>query len=283
MPQPNGGMRVAGGSTVTSNHLRHVRKERGPFQGLAATARRLSLMATVIVGTLPCWTPAIPAQAAKTDKRQRSRRRPPAWRMTRAEWLEAGAPDYGLGQMTPESTNVRKPWRDTALAERRAVNDFIKLFPDPIDAFHRGQLVSGQCNPERMAPERDQAFADRMGGHLSFSSRIRLQGPDCLAVMKRAEAAAFDPKAVRFYLHSWREDARQAIVQGRKLGYADEDILHQVIHGYVIGAYLPELRVGAEDAVGDGDHAATKRVYRNQPIPPAVKRDFPALRGFDTL
>lgn len=121
-----------------------------------------------------------------------------AWQMTRQEWLDAGMPDHGM--------NSCKPTFKTDLAEeRRAINDFVGLFEKPSELI--ASSVIGVPRGDMDTKNRDSAFAKK----------------SCWHIMRTAMND-----------HGFTEDAREAIVVGRLLGYPDKHILGYIFRNYIL-------------------------------------------------
>src|SRR3989338_1526359 len=141
----------------------------------------------------------------------------PWWQMNREDWIKAQFPDMGI-QWTLSPDQQKVEWEDTKEAEYKAINDFLNLFDDPIAAFRKGQSVCAEEFPGRICwRTRDRVFAAN-ASRTKFSFVTHTRG--------RVNNI---------------EDARLAIIWGRKFGYREEDILFYIIKNYIIYEYMPEI------------------------------------------
>ncbi len=128
------------------------------------------------------------------------------WHMTRQQWEKAGKP-----VINP------KHLENTLKAEQDAINDFFSQFPDAIGLARRGTV---EPHPSSYAAQRDEDFAKKINAGQGASM------PSKTPLVPRLKAAGAPHNG---------EDARMAIVNGRRLGYQDADILHYLLNNYVPG------------------------------------------------
>lgn len=128
------------------------------------------------------------------------------WQMTIRGWLDAGRPMCGIRW---EAVRVaqRPTFRKGFKWERQAVLDYLSLFPD---GWGEGYI---EPDPQEYQCHRDKKFAGR---------RWVLQIPSSL---KSA-----------FPCMIWYEDAREAILLGRILGYPEACIAFYVARNYKLVA-----------------------------------------------
>lgn len=121
------------------------------------------------------------------------------WQMDRDEWLAAGKPDHGMNSCKPTfSTDIKQ--------ERQAIVDFIGIFKNPLDAIKKS--VIGVPRSGMDMKNRDTAFAKKSCWHIVSTA------------LKHGEG--------------FTEDAREAIIVGRLLGYADYHILGYIFRNYIL-------------------------------------------------
>jgi hypothetical protein len=131
------------------------------------------------------------------------------WQMTRAEWLRAGRPTAGIrwsAERISQHPNLRRGER----WELEAIRQFLKLLPK--DAWRRGCI---EPEPKTYLPDRDQDFA-KSHWVMQIKSSIR-------RVYRQRDGD-------KIY---WVEDAREAIILGRMLGYSEEDIAFYLVRNYL--------------------------------------------------
>jgi hypothetical protein len=124
------------------------------------------------------------------------------WQMTRQQWLEAGSPDLEIKWVFGKRSTTPPPWEDTLGAEKQAIKDFLSLFEDVMKSLKEGGMTY------RTLPERQENFGKSRWWHQHLSH-----------LYKPVEGM---------------EDAREAIIVGRKLGFPDVDILYYVVRNYII-------------------------------------------------
>ncbi len=137
-----------------------------------------------------------------------------AWQMTRQEWHKNNKKYYGINwHKERESTEFSfvPNWEISEKAEIKAINDYIGTFKNIYNTIHK---KLGQIEPLQYEKDRDWDFADSKW-IMQVKSNIR---------------AAYQNDII------WVEDAREAIILGRRLGYRETDILT-----YIIRTYIPDL------------------------------------------
>ena len=171
-----------------------------------------------------------------------SQKRP--WLLSRKEWNDAGSPDLGINWqnksqewMNPKVARQVAPWENTAKAEESAINGFLKSFPDWRKTFREGM----------MRDENGKLELDRQVDFKNFKLQFRSNLSDV-----------------------GLEDAREAILVGRKLGYSEKDILFYIVRNYVIGRFNPSAMFRGSGAE-----------FRGMQIPPAAVDAYPALQGLE--
>jgi hypothetical protein len=166
------------------------------------------------------------------------------WEMSREEWLRCGSPDLNI-QWVFGIRNQPKTLERNEKLERAAINSFISLFKNPALSVRMGVIgrfdkAFSHLPPEEVskqditgyAIDREKDLANREWWVQSVSS------------VPGAEAAGL-------------EDAREAIIVGRKLGYFEHDILRYVVRNYVSKAY--------------------EAIKQNKPIPHGIIDLYPSL------
>lgn len=124
------------------------------------------------------------------------------WNMTRDEWEAAGHPVLKASDL-----------ENTLQAEQQGIRDFLANFDDPVAIARKGTV---EPHPSTYAKSRDEELAKAIGQEPSFRSKTPL-----VPRLRRAGAP-----------HNG-EDARMAIIYGRRLGYQDADIAHYLLNNYI--------------------------------------------------
>lgn len=136
------------------------------------------------------------------------------WSMTRSEWNKSKKKCYRINwhreRETPYSS-FNPDWEMTEKAEKVAINDYIGTHKNIYHIIHN---KVGKIEPVEYEDDRDWEFANS-NWILQVKSNIKdVYKGDIL----------------------WLEDAREAIIVGRRLGFREIDILV-----YIIKNYIPEL------------------------------------------
>ena len=146
------------------------------------------------------------------------------WQMSREEWHKSGCPDlrFNWHQARPYPPVGHGAVNRNAFDEVIGLNDFIGLFADPVAAARKGRLAPGDSaedingNPvdwKSLHPE-DRYLKDRQE---DFAQSVCIQTWSNFALGV--------------------EDAREAIIIGRKLGYQEQDILFYLLRNYLPNAF----------------------------------------------
>lgn len=120
------------------------------------------------------------------------------WEMTYTEWVDNGCPTENL-KWAPIAIKQTPLFRIGREYEVKAIRDYLMLLPN--NAWKKGVIGP---NPETYLPHRYRDFGD---------SKWVIQTRSCIVHI---------------------EDAREAIILGRLLGYRDEDIAYYIVRNYVV-------------------------------------------------
>lgn len=182
------------------------------------------------------------------------------WEMTREEWVANGSPDYNINwNIFWSSLEIedfqKRPWKKGVIEEIHAINSFMSLFKDPIGEFRKGYFVSPPYIPgQNVARERQEDFA-KIAKH-QFTSALR---------------------ELRI------EDAREAIIVGRKMGYHDRDILFYIIRNYIFCVFVRDRMDLIYDHINKWHKDNSHDIIDGTPIPEHVKKLFPPLKPYSTF
>lgn len=138
-----------------------------------------------------------------------------AWSMTREAWNNNkkyyGINWYNEKPEDPTDYSFIPDWEMTEKAEMKAINDY---FGTHKDIYKKIYNDLGEIEPLKYEDDRDWDFANS-----DWSMQVKCNIKDSY----RNDVL-------------WKEDAREAIILGRRLGYHENDILT-----YVIRNYIPDL------------------------------------------
>ncbi|MBF0297725.1 MAG: hypothetical protein HQK51_03345 [Oligoflexia bacterium] len=171
------------------------------------------------------------AEEIKAEKAKTATKAP--WAMTRKEWDDAKQPDLNIDWSDNHPRTQPASINSDYNEEVRAINTFIKLFKSPLVEYNRGCIgpvtaANGEVRgTESVEKDRQEKFAKSTIKVQSYS--MLRPGPYNCPLKVREKLRLTNPNLFR---ESSIEDAREAIILGRKLGYHEYDILRYVIDNY---------------------------------------------------
>ena len=123
------------------------------------------------------------------------------WQMTRLEWLKAGRPTCNI-KWSEERIAQKITFRVGKKWEYQAICEFMSVVPKSVLGIPDWE--AGRIGPNKYLPDRCESFAKRKWGIQTYSSITRT------------------------------EDAREAIILGRLLGYKEQDIAYYLVRNYIV-------------------------------------------------